>query len=257
MSKRGKDLIIKTREGSTIKTLIETIENYVSQCALRFDKKTIKINEVDDDRKIYIQVELKKENFDKFTIREGCTHVVNLEHMKKIMSSIKKKNTFSLYRTFEEPDNLFIVTKDPETGKTSHGRLAIFKDSPITDIEELPDISDMNPAYIVSNSEFRRSCKAMNGNGKSVKIEGQTTGIRFSSVETLYDKIDTFGKWKEEAPVIFSTEIDTKQLVSLAKSAGLSGKLKLFCLDKAFVILTDVGNLGTLKIYLISSKHEK
>lgn len=250
-----KDVKIKTKEGFIMKIIIELYENFVHLCTFSLDKNKWKINEVDEDRKVFISSEFSGSNFDEFKVDEPCHLPVNLEHMKKIVSSMKKKNSFAMVRFIKERDNLYIKTKDPETSKEGGGRVVIFPDEPVKEISDWPDISDLHPACIVNNAEFRRSCKSMNGSGKSVRIEGQANAVRFCSVDTLYDKTEKFGKWKKDEDIIFSTEIETKQLVNLTKCAGLSSKLKLYCLPEAFVIAIDAGHLGSVKIYLKSDKN--
>lgn len=252
--------LAKTNEAHCIKTMVELLHHVVKIGCFIITDTSINLRMIDSNKKILIDCSLFGRNFSLFyfdnTIENRQLNCgVNLNHMFKMIRSIKKRDTIELYIRKESPNelNLRLVPKD--LSRVTISKLMI-QNVHSLDVE-LPNLYSNN--ILVNSIEFSKACKDLLSISPSLLITAQKYFIKLhSDVHSIFSRtviLGTYNESMEKEPYLYSEEFDNEFLSKILKISGLHHSINL-CFDEnsPFNIRSKVGSLGEISLFLKSKK---
>ena len=212
---------------------------------------------MDHHRTILIDLDLKAENFTIYKFNSKKMHLgINLNHLHKLMRSIKKKDSLELFIDDKNPNDLAIKVIPKENNRISTSYLKI------QTVQNL-DI-DIPTGYvkpvIVSSSEFQKMSKDMSNIGTTMKVTAKNFQIVFHcNAGGILKRTVQFGEEEKDEDSIeggsteYSQDFLTEQLCRITKLSGLSNNMQIYP-GKPLLFRSNVGSLGKISIYIKSKE---
>jgi proliferating cell nuclear antigen len=209
---------------------------------------------------VMIELSLEEHNFIyKFKPHEKMYLGINLTHFHKMLRSIKKKDTISMYIDDDKPDNLGIRVTPKEKNRTSSSFIKIQK----TQAVKLGLPTGYDGMAIVPSSEFQKMCKDMAHIDKTVYVNSEGYNIKFTcGAEGVMGKIVEFGECgdsdsdsddNEKESKVYEQSFDTDQLRRITKISGLGTKMRVYAkMGLPLKFCSGVGELGNISLYIKS-----
>lgn len=261
-------LKIKTKEGYTFKVLAELLNNTIKESCFIIRPTGITLTGMDtksaNGTKL-VCLELLRENFVTFKCARPELKVgVNLIHFYKMLKSIKKKDTLTLYIDEEAPLDLKIMIHQNGDSNSTTSTVKITNVHPLE--IDVPD-GYSNP-IIATSKEFQK-IKTLNKISKYIKVTATSNTIKFfCDKENLFDREVKFGEVEDEdeentdedSDDVYSQTFETDQILCLVKVAGLSATVQIYpnCEHKGEALplkfKLNVGTLGTIAVFLKSKE---
>jgi|SRR3972149_3274430 len=245
----------KTSEGFIFKSLIELLQNMLTDVCFTLTPEDIRLTTNDNKSNILLDLRLNAKAFDEYQSQEKTKIGINLQHLWKMVKSIKKKNSIELYVSKSEPELLQISSSSFDN--TNKSGIKIQKT-----IEVIADIPTAyyHPIHIPSQA-FQKLCKEMCTLSNTINISSQASFISFKcEAEGLYKRETSFGN-KEHIDTSFYDYEDTfstKLFSQFIKISGLNNKIQIYIpnfkktVKVPLKIGINIGNLGTLCIFIKS-----
>merc|ERR1712146_597142 len=180
---------------------------------------------------------------------------VNLNHMFKMIRSIKKRDTIELYIRKDSPNELNLKLVPKDLSRVTISKLMI-QNVHSLDVE-LPNPYSNN--ILVNSIEFSKACKDLLSISPSLSIKAQKYFIKLhSDVHSIFSRTVILGNYNETMetdPYLYSEEFDNEFLSKILKISGLHQSISL-CFDEnsPFNIRSRVGSLGEISLFLKSKK---
>lgn len=247
----------KTNEGFNFKILGEVLHNTLKTISISVTQEGLFSKMIDAHKRLLIDIQLLATNFSQYALHsEDLLFGINVSHLYKIISSLKKKDSLVLQIDSETPNELQIIVTPRERDHTEVSKIAI------QNIQSL-DIEVPNqyghPVH-VSSSKFQKMCKDMLNIGKEVHVYGNEQFVMFEcETPGIYKKQIHFGEEVEDekldANSLIHYHFDAEQLVRVSKISSLCTLLHVFLHDSLpLLIRAQVGSLGTISIFIKSSQ---
>lgn len=253
-------------EAYIFKNLIEVLQNNLTDVCFNFDLNGIKLVTVDDvkNSKILIDLTLEDRRFNHWYCDASINVGINLQQLYKMIKSIKKKDSLTLYIARDKPNQLSIkrtLSTDAER-KPDISHLAIQK---LQTLEVLYP-TDYKKFHLVSTSDFQKAVKEMAAMSRTIDIQSNDTQLtmRFS-IDNLCGKVveldqdpakyskDGYYHELEQNQYEFEQTYKSKMLSQFIKIPGLCPEMKVYAeRDKLLKIEVAVGKLGILNICIRS-----
>ncbi len=258
-------LKIKTKEGFAFKVIAELLQNCLKEGCFIINKTGIHLRGIDSKLQNgtkLVELELLAEYFVKFEVpKEEIQIGINLIHFYKMVKSIKKKDTLTLFIEEEHPSDLCICIQQNGESNKSVSRVKITKIQPI----KIQKFTGYNDLPIVAISKEFQKLKTLNKISKYMKVTSRNKKIDFfCDREGVFSRIVSFGL-DDDDDVIDNDESDdedetydqtflTDEIVQLVKVAGLSNTIQIFpTKDLPLRFKFNVG-LGSICIYIKSKE---
>jgi proliferating cell nuclear antigen PCNA len=246
--------------GHYIKVLVEVLENcFTGEVYFLLDKKGVHVLNTDNKDTILIAVDLLMENFENFKCTQERTIAITIKHMHKLLKSVKKKDSLTLFIDEKMPSKLGIklipifMNKKSEKADTSY---ITFREITI-ETPMIPELSCYNQPKVIVASEYQKMCKKM------TVVPGKTIFITIQNNDYICFYCDgggvitsemTFGTLNENEE-FYKGEFYTSTLNQLIKMPGLSNKMQISSpiakySDYPIKIRMNVGDIGHIEIYL-------
>ncbi len=258
MSNRQYTFRAKTVEAYTIKSLSEVLQNILTDVCFLFDKEGIKLLTVDNKKPPHLLVCLKMtgESFDEYYCPKSQSVGINLQHLYKMLKSIKKKDNIMLFIAKKNTGLLGITTIQADSGQPVTSHIKIQKLAQVA--TEIPD-DYSHPVHIPTNV-YQKMCKDMQSISSEIQLYSKGSYLRFScEVEGMYTREVPFGEYDEELEAAeYEDVFHTKSLSQLIKVSGLNNRMQIYTppsnseLDVPLKISINTGQLGKLEIYIKS-----
>lgn len=245
-------LKISTKEGSLLKTIVELFQSSFSQIIFNLDRSGISCRMTNVRENMLFDLNLEAENFNEFFIKEDMFFGVNVSHLNKILSSVKRRDSVTLEIFANEPDKLLITVVPKEYDYKDVGFIILEKVQNI-DI----DVPGGYDGFIHAPfSKFSKMWKELLGISKQVRIKGNSKRIEF---QAIIDGI--LCKWTEyclsDAPAHDSVD-ETYQiddLIKLNKISGFGAPISFYIKEGLPIKMrVNIGSLGSLCIFICSTK---
>lgn len=251
----------KTNEAYVLKILMELLHHTVKLACFQICPTGIYLRMMDSNQKLLIDCVLKSENFNLFyfnpmvenqTINIG----VNLNHFYKMLKSIKKRDSVVLYIESGKTSDLGIkiIPKD-----FSRITISLIKIQTIENLEiELPN--PYSNSILVSSNEFCKMCKDMISISSTINVRAKKFHIGFySDIHSVFSREVLLGNYQEDIQddetFIYEEIFDTEHISRILKISGLHTSLNLTFEERMpFNIMSKIGSLGTISLYLKSKK---
>jgi len=249
---------VKTVEAYTIKSLSEVLQNILTDVCFTFDKDGIKLLTVDNKSppQLLIYLNLVGESFDEYHCPKPINVGLNLQHLYKMLKSLKKKDNIVLFIEKNEPSLLGITTIQADTGQTVTSHIKIQKLTQVDTV--IPD--DYNHPIHISTHTFQKLSKDMQSISNQISIFSKGNYLKFTcNVEGMYTREVPFGDLNDD-----STEEEyedvfyTKSLSQLIKVTGLSTRMQIYTPPQnseneiPLKISINTGHIGKLDIFIKS-----
>lgn len=244
----------KTSEGFNFKILGEVLHNTLKTISLSITPDGLFSKMIDAHKRLLIDFKLLATNFSAYTLNtDSLFFGINVSHLYKIISSLKKKDSLTLQIDSDTPHELQIIVTPRERDHTEVSRISI-QNIQSLDIE-VPD-QYSHPVH-VSSSKFQKMCKDMLNIGKEVHVYGNDSFVLFEcETPGIYKKQIHFGEEipaQEDVPMIHY-HFDAEQLVRVSKISSLCTLLHVFLHESLpLLIRAQVGSLGTISIFIKSA----
>ena len=245
----------KTSEAYIVKILAELLSNNIKTGAFEINETGIYLCMMDSKRSILIDLQLKAENFSIYKFNSKKLFIgLNLNHLHKMVKSVKKKDSIELFIDDKAPNDLAIrvIPKENNRITTSYIKIQNVQNLEI----DIP--KTLSKPIIVSSSDYQKLVKEMSNIGTIMKVTSKNFRIEFScNAGGILKRTVSFGENDEEEDDDedgvdeFSEEFITEQLCRITKLSGLSNNMQIYP-GKPLLFKTRVGGLGTLGIYIKS-----
>lgn len=248
----------KTHDAYIVKNLIELLQNNIKIGCFDITKTGIHLRMMDSNRRLLIDVELESTKFYHYHYHSPSNHDVihigvNLNHLYKLLKSIKKKDSIHMFITDKDPTNLGIqiISKDKSPPITT---ASFIKIQNIQNLEiNLP--GEYKDCVLISTVGFSKMCKDMITISSSMVINIFGRYIKFfSTIGNIYSREVMLGDTddlSDNEDAIYMEEFDTEIFSRIAKICGLGQNMHVFYQqDLPLLLKSGVGNLGTILIFI-------
>ena len=250
----------RTEEAYTIKSLSEVLQNILTDVCFTFNKDGIKLLTVDNKKppQLLVHLKLGGEAFHEYICPKPLSVGINLQHLYKMLKSIKKKDTIELFILKSEPGLLNINTIQSDTNQPVTSQIKIQKLNQI-DVNIPTDYG--HPVHI-STGTYQKMCKDMLSVSSTIHVYSKGSHLRFScEVENMYKRAVPFGEHDEDSnDDEYEDKFYTKSLNQLIKVSGLNTRMQVYiplsdsAEEMPLKIGINAGQLGKLEIYIKSVK---
>jgi DNA polymerase III sliding clamp (beta) subunit (PCNA family) len=245
----------KTNEGFNFKILGEVLHNTLKTISLSVTREGMFSQMIDAHKRLLIDIKLFANNFSQY-ILEGNNLLfgINVSHLYKIISSLKKKDSLIFQIDSESPNELKIIVTPRERDHTEVSSISI-QNIQSLDIEVPTNYS--HPIH-VSSSKFQKMCKDMLNIGKEIHVYGNDIYAIFEcETPGIYKKMIHFGeeiKPDDDKEAICHYHFDAEQLVRISKISSLCSLLHVYLNPSLpLLIKAQVGTLGSISIFIKSN----
>ncbi len=240
-----------TNEGHIIKQLTELLQNNIKNGSYDLREDGIFMRTMDSNRRALFDLELDSTNFNIYKIKKNRPIGLNQSHFYKMLKSIKKKDSITLFVEESAPNDLGIeiIPKEKNRVTTSTIKIQNIQNLHI----DLPEGYGL-PIIIPSN-EFQKMIKDMNNIGNTIVVSSKNRQVKFNcESESVYSREVLFGEYDADVSSMEIKQVfDTEMLTRISKIAGLNSTMQIFQSEKLPLLITSaVGNLGKISIYLKS-----
>lgn len=242
-----------------MKNLIELLQNNVKTGCFEISSEGIRLRMMDANRRLLFDVHLPAIKFHTYIFHHNLPILyvgVNMNHLNKLLRSIKKKDSLHLYIEEQDTTNLGIeiIPKD--------------KSPPVTTscikIQNIQNLEIMLPTgyehyLLIPSSGFSKMCKDMITISNVMMVNMYKHHVRFAcTVDNIYSREIAIGETDiddNENSVVYMEEFDSEIFSRITKMSGLHPNMYLFhCSDLPLMLKTNVGNIGELSIYIKTRK---
>ena len=252
----------KTSDAYVLKILFELLQNNVRKACFELSADGIKLSMPDSHHHISINLDLQSENFSVYKFKEDKRYIgINLVHLHKMLKTIKKKDSLTLFIDDNEPTLLGIKVYPKENnGRVTTSKVTLHSMQYID--TEFP--TGYGKPVIVPSSEYQKMTKEINSIGSTITIYSKDFFIKFlSDPSNTYYKNVTFGENEDEDDEDeecedneeYIQEFKTEMLNRISKIAGLSQNMQIFPMNGLPLLFkSSVGSLGKISIYVKSKE---
>jgi proliferating cell nuclear antigen PCNA len=250
----------KTTDGYIIKILAELLQHCLKSGCFELDKDGMKLSTVDHAQRLLIDLHLKNDSFLEYRCCKKQLIGVNVVHLYRMLKSIKKKDSVTLFIDKEKEDYLGVTVEHPENKRRTTSYIKFQKVQYVKMI--LP--GGYGEPNVIKSNEYQKLCKDLSSIGKIVKVYSNGPSyIKFScdggdiysrDVELGGDEEDIFEDDDEARQIEeYEAEFNTQQLTQLMKVAGLSHHMHIYTTEGLpLKFKLGIGSLGTLEIFIKS-----
>ena len=253
----------KTGEAYQIKLLTELLSNNLKTGCFEINEDKICLRMFDHPVKTMVDIELISTNFIVYkynnSVNTNISIGLNLNHLHKMLKSIKKKDILQLVINSSMQNELEVTTtpKDSSRITTSYIKIQniqnVYSDIPV----------GYNKPININSSDFQKMCKELNGIGSNdIKIISYKYYIDFiADVDDILKRKVRLGYIDDVSDdyttdVIYTATFATDQLIRINKIAGLSNIVQIFTgsCDDPIKFSSSIGNLGRISMYIKSKE---
>ena len=250
----------KTVRGYTTKALSEVLQNILTDVCFTLDKNGIRLLTVDnmEPSTLMVELDLKGNEFDEYYCPKPQSIGVNLQHLYKMLKSIKKKDSVCLFIEKAKPAVLGITTIQADSGQPVNSAIKIQKLSQI--VASIPT-GYGHPIHI-STTTYQKTCKDMQNISNVMIIRSRGRFMEFDcDMEGMYGRKVPFGDTEDaenKELEEYSDTFYTKSLGRLMKVSGLNDRMRVYTppidnpMDVPLKISINTDQLGILNIFMKS-----
>lgn len=243
----------KTNEGYIVKILAELLQNIIKTACIHITPSGITLRMMDSRACILVDMELFSDKFHKFELKENINIGINLIHFYKMLKSVKKKDDVVLYMNDDQSEFLHIEIHPKDNDGMSSSSIHVHYLQSV----DIPLPSGYQNPVIVSSNKYQRTIKEMNTIGDGmIKVNMKKYSVQFSCMSNqIYTKKVFFGDKVDDTEEIVSTLFNSELFTRTIKLAGLNKDIYVYGNQELpFLLKTNVGNLGTISVFIKSNK---
>lgn len=249
----------KTHDAYIMKNLIELLQNNVKTGCFEISKDGICLRMMDANRRLLFDVQLQAIKFHTYTFHHDLPILyvgVNMNHLNKLLRTIKKKDSIHFFIEEQDTTNLGIeiIPKDKSPPVTT----SYIKIQNIQNLEiMLPNGYENH--LLIPSSGFSKMCKDMITISNVMMVNMYNHHVRFScNVDNIYSREIAIGETDiddNENSVVYMEEFDSEIFSRITKMSGLHPNMYLYhCSDLPLMLKSSIGNIGELAIFIKTRK---
>jgi proliferating cell nuclear antigen len=247
------NLLIKTVQSQSIKILIESLKEVLTDINLYFDQNGMKIMTMDNARVALVYVRLLKDNFEEFIIQSKIVCGINMIYLFKLLKTVGNNDVLTLFIKKDMSNELGIRIENKEKNTVTESYLKMLDIS-----EEKLDIPDIQYDSVISmpSVDLQKYCRDLSIISNNVNITSNNSKFileakgDFASQKIMIGETQNgliFSKKNQHVSETF----DLKYLNSFTKSTNLCSTVEIFLkMDYPLVIEYNIANLGKLQFCL-------
>lgn len=253
-------LYIKTVQSHSIKILVESLKEVLTDINLYFDANGVKIMTMDNARVALVYVRLIKEKFEEYhcTNKQMCG--INMIYFFKLLKTVGNNDVLTIFIKKTNPNELGIRIENKEKNTVTESYLKMLDIS-----EEKLDIPDIVYDSVISmpSVDLQKYCRDLSIISNQVIISNTDTKFILESNGDFATQKIIIGE--AQNGLIFSKKnqnvsetFDLKYLNSFTKSTNLCSTVEIFLkMNYPLVIEYNVANLGKLQFCLAPKVREE
>jgi proliferating cell nuclear antigen len=257
---------LSTIQIKEMKILVEALKEVLIEANLVFDKKGLKIADVNREKTLFVNMRLHADEFEEFECQEDQLVVpINMKQLFNLFKLIKNTDVLSFYIKNKEDNHLNIQTTNQDTGVVRN--MKICKLDANYDPMELNDDINNDCRIDMDSNEFRNICSNYNNFSDKLKIICSDNKLKLScrsennhtDICSIYDfsdsKKDHSIVQKDSAKVLHGLFF-IKYFNCFSKCSELCETIRIqFTNDMPLTLIYEIGALGQLKV-LIANTNE-
>lgn len=248
---------IETYNGYTFKMLSEIISSFNQRPTLQITENNIKINFLDREGIVCFNITLDRKNFKSYKCSKPLNISINIQHFKKHMTNVKKKDTLTLYINEAQKQLGFIVTQNKSERKESNFITYMEEAENSISMNMFGDDDNYEHPKVLLNTDFQKLKKICDINKQTISIEMQKTGntdyLSFqTNVDSMYGSITEFGDKDENSP-LYKAEFQSHIFKSLIKLASITTQVRIYepkVIGLPLQIESAAQGLGIVKVFV-------
>ena len=253
-------LYIKTVQSQSIKVLVESLKEVLTDINLYFDNNGIKIMTMDNARVALVYVRLLKDNFEEYFCETKNMCGINMIYLFKLLKTVGNNDVLTLFIKKSGCNELGIRIENKEKNTVMESYLKMLDIS-----EEKLEIPDIQYDSVISmpSVDLQKYCRDLSVISNQVNISSSGSKFILESIGDFATQKIIIGE--AQNGLIFSKKnqnvsetFDLKYLNSFTKSTNLCSTVEIF-LKKEYplVIEYNVANLGKLQFCLAPKVSEE
>jgi len=255
MSKKNYLFYLKSRDGFVFKIFSEFFSSCMMRCAFTVDKNGLSLLSTDNKKHRLFSIKMPLLKFRKFDFVKPFSFDVNSNHLHKIMKTIRKKDSLTLYIMEDQPHELKISVSQGTENIESTSTIRIMLVHP-SDIEIL-DYSDKS--YVNCTGKDFQKIKNLSNIGKKTNVILKNKEVVFDcdggDVISKSIKIGEDVETKEDSDDNLTVGVNTMYISSLSKIASISSNVLIYvCENSPIKITFDIPTIGDFNIFIKTNK---
>ena len=245
----------KCHNAYLFKILSEILQTNLKTSCFQIKSTGIFLRQMDVNRKTLVDVKLSSENFLSFYYPSEHSMFLGLtlNHLHKLLKTVKKKDSIGLYITKSEPTELAIQVFPKENNRVTTSFLKLQRIQNV--LVDLPQ--GYKDSVVIPSSEFQKISKDILAIGKSVQISATKDTLEFSvdAGGILKRTVESGNLHSQKESPSYVEDFETDQIIKIAKICNLSTLIHIYCVSHLPVcISTQIGQLGRISVYIKSKK---
>ena len=246
-------LLIKTVQSQSIKILIESLKEVLTDINLYFDNNGLKVMTMDNARVALVYVRLLKDNFEEYYINSKIVCGINMIYLFKLLKTVSNNDVLTIFIKRDSSHELGIRIENKEKNTITESYLKM-----LDLLEEKLEIPDIQYDSVISmpSVDLQKYCRDLSIISNVVTISNINTSFilesngDFASQKIIVGETQNglvFSKKNQNVSEMF----DLKYLNAFTKSTNLCSTVEIFLKHEyPLVIQYNVANLGKLQYCL-------
>lgn len=253
-------LYIKTVQSQSIKILVESLKEVLSDINLYFDNNGLKIMTMDNARVALVYVRLFKDNFEEYYCESRNMCGINMIYLFKLLKTVGNSDVLTLFikKSLQNELGIRIENKEKNTVMESYLKMLDISEEKL----EIPNIQ-YDSVISMPSVDFQKYCRDLSVISNQVCISSTESKFilesngDFASQKIIIGEAQNgliFSKKNQNVSEIF----DLKYLNSFTKSTNLCSTVEIFLKNEyPLIIEYNVANLGKLQYCLAPKNTEE
>jgi proliferating cell nuclear antigen len=248
---------IKTIQSNSIKNLIESLKDILTDTNIEITSSGLKIIAMDPSHTVLVHLKLEAKEFQEFICNEDMILGVNMINFYKLIKFIGNNDTLTLYVDNENESQLNIIMESSDKNSVTKYKLNLM-DIPKENVE-IPNLV-FNSIITMPSADFQKLCRDLHNISNTVDIKSINDKLIFSSTgnigsveHVILENNNTLSVNESEADNTQVTEGSflLKHLVMFTKCTSLSPTVLLYLKnDFPLIIEYKISSLGCIRLCL-------
>jgi len=246
-------LEIKTVQSNSIKTLVESLKEVLTDVNIYFDQTGMKIMTMDSARVSLVYTKLNAQNFEQYYCKDKVTIGINVLMLFKLLKTIGNNDILTIFVEEKKTNELGIMIENKEKNTTVKCYLKMLDIN-----DERIDIPDIEYDSVISmpSTDFQKYTRDLSIISNSIIIESDDDKFTLSADGDFASQKIEIGETQNG--LVFSKKntnvkevFDIKYINCFTKSTNLCSTVEIF-LKRQFPLIVEynVANLGKIQFCL-------
>jgi len=243
-----------TVQGTTIKSLFESMKEILNDVNLRFDKSGLKVTAMDGNKCACVHIKLDASKFEKYyCFRDDVVAGVNMVSLYKLIKTIGGKDTVNMTIYKKTPYELNINFHNDQKNTETRSVLKLLDIN--EDIYSIPDV-EFDSQINMPSVDFQKYCRDLSIISEVLTIKSSNKTLELIADGDFAKQHISIQQTCNGMNISKSTKVvegkySIKYLNLFTKSTNLSNIVELYLMTGyPLIMLYYVGNLGKLQYCL-------